>query len=119
MATTVHEPPKIELDRLPSQGSGNGGWRNLVPADGDLRRVKDYSPPPASTGIWVGLAAITMTFAAFTSALIVRQGGAPDWQHFTLPSGALPEHAGDHCQQHYSGSCRAARSRRLWAECEG
>ena len=27
-----------------------------------------------------------MTFAAFTSALIVRQGGASDWQHFTLPS---------------------------------
>ena len=40
MATTVHEPPKIEIDRLPSHGSGNGGWRNLVPADGDLRRVK-------------------------------------------------------------------------------
>jgi cytochrome c oxidase subunit 3 len=86
MATTVHEPPKIDLDPLPSQGSGNGGWRNLVPADGDLPRVKDYSPPPASTGIWVGLAAITMTFAAFTSALIVRQGAAPDWRHFTLPS---------------------------------
>jgi cytochrome c oxidase subunit III len=85
MATTVHEPPKIELDRLPSQGAGNGGWRNLVPADGDLRRVKDYSPPPASTGIWVGLAAITMSFAAFTSALIVRQGNANDWRHFTLP----------------------------------
>jgi cytochrome c oxidase subunit 3 len=32
------------------------------------------------------LAAITMTFAAFTSALIVRQGSAADWQHFTLPS---------------------------------
>jgi cytochrome c oxidase subunit III len=85
MATTVHEPPRIELDRLPSQGSGNGGWRNLVPADGDLRRVKDSSPPPASTGIWVGLASITMTFAAFTSALVVRQGGASDWHHFTLP----------------------------------
>jgi len=85
MATTVHEPPKIERDRLPSQGSGNGGWRNFVPADGDLRRVKDYSPPPASTGIWVGLAAITMTFAAFTSALVVRQGAAPDWRHITLP----------------------------------
>ena len=85
MATTVHEPPKIEIDRLPSQGSGNGGWRNLVPAGGDLHRVKDHSPPPASTGIWVGLAAITMTFAAFTSALVVRQGGAPDWHHFTLP----------------------------------
>ena len=86
MATTVHEPPEHDLDRLPSQGSGNGGWRNLVPADGDLPRVKDHAPPPASTGIWVGLAAITMTFAAFTSALVVRQGAAPDWQHITLPS---------------------------------
>ena len=84
MATTLPEPPKIERDRLPSQGSGNGGWRNLVPASGDSRQVKDYSPPPASTGIWVGLAAITMTFAAFTSALVVRQGGA-DWRHITLP----------------------------------
>jgi cytochrome c oxidase subunit III len=85
MATTVHEPPKIELDRLPGQGSGNGGWRNLVPADGDLRRVKDHAPPPASTGIWVVLASITMSFAAFTSALVVRQGGAQDWRHFSLP----------------------------------
>ena len=86
MATTVHEPPKIDLDRLPSQGSGNGGWRNVGPIGGDLRRVMPSSPAPASTGIWVGLAAITMTFAAFTSALIVRQGAAADWQHFTLPS---------------------------------
>src|ERR1700747_3903228 len=84
MATTVHEPPKIELDRLPSQGSGNGGWRNLGPSDGDLRQVKSSSPPPASTGIWVGLAAITMRFAAFTSALIVRQGTAP-LVHISLP----------------------------------
>jgi cytochrome c oxidase subunit III len=85
MATTVHEPPKIER-RSPNQASGNRGWRNLVPADGDMRQVKHSSPPPASTGIWVILASITMTFAAFTSALIVRQGGATDWRHFTLPS---------------------------------
>jgi cytochrome c oxidase subunit III len=85
MATTVHEPPRIELDRLPSHGSGKGGGRNLAPAEGDLRRVQDYSPPPASTGIWVALAAISMTFAAFTSALIVRQGAAPDWKHIPLP----------------------------------
>jgi cytochrome c oxidase subunit 3 len=31
------------------------------------------------------MAAITMTFAAFTSAMIVRQGSSTDWQHFTLP----------------------------------
>lgn len=86
MATTVHEQPKIDPDRLPSRGSSNGGGRNLVSVGGDLRRVKDYSPPPASTGIWVALAGISMTFAAFTSALIVRQGSANDWRHITLPS---------------------------------
>jgi cytochrome c oxidase subunit 3 len=87
MATTVHEPPRIEEPRDPRLGgtSGNGG-RNLVPANGKLPAVKDYSPPPASTGIWVVLASITMSFAAFTSALIVRQGGASDWRHLTLPS---------------------------------
>jgi cytochrome c oxidase subunit III len=42
-------------------------------------------PSPARTGVWVGVAAITMSFAAYTSALIVRQGGAPDWRHITLP----------------------------------
>jgi cytochrome c oxidase subunit 3 len=88
MATTVHEPPKIEErpDRKRVADSGNGGWRNLVPPDGELRRVQDYSPPPASTGIWVGLAAISMTFLALTSALVVRKGAAMDWRQFTLPS---------------------------------
>jgi len=87
MATTVHEPPKIDSRRLPVQKhSENGGWRNLVPADGDLRVVQDYSPAPSSTGIWVVLFAITMSFAAFTSALVVRKGSSLDWRHFTLPS---------------------------------
>jgi cytochrome c oxidase subunit 3 len=87
MATTVHEPPKIEEHRDPSRLSNDAGngRRNLVPAGGDFRAVKDYAPPPASTGIWVVLASITMTFAAFTSALIVRQGSALDWQHLSLP----------------------------------
>ncbi len=40
---------------------------------------------PAQTGVWVGIAAIAMSFAAYSSALIVRQGANPDWQHFTLP----------------------------------
>ncbi|MGA9806019.1 MAG: cytochrome c oxidase subunit 3 [Terriglobales bacterium] len=46
----------------------------------------DYSPPPASTAIWVVLFAITMMFAALTSALIVRKGSSLDWKTFTLPS---------------------------------
>jgi cytochrome c oxidase subunit 3 len=87
MATTVHEPPQIDPHRLPDQGtSGDGGWRNMVPADGDLRVALDYSPPPSSTGIWVVLFAITMMFAAFTSALIVRKGSSLDWRTFSLPS---------------------------------
>jgi cytochrome c oxidase subunit 3 len=42
-------------------------------------------PSPARTGVWIGIGAITMSFAAYTSALIVRQGASPDWQHFRLP----------------------------------
>jgi cytochrome c oxidase subunit 3 len=87
MATTIHQPPQIDPQSLLDQGrSGNGGWRNLVPADGDLRVALDHSPPPSSTAIYVVLFAITMMFAAFTSALIVRKGSSLDWQTFTLPS---------------------------------
>jgi cytochrome c oxidase subunit III len=87
MATTVHEAPKLEGRRDVSRlGDFNhGGGRNMFPASGNLRGVKDYSPPPASTGIWVVLASIAMTFLAFTSALIVREGSSLDWQHLTLP----------------------------------
>jgi cytochrome c oxidase subunit 3 len=84
MATTLHEPPQMEPRRLPAQG--NGGWRNLVPAEGDMRMTRDYSPPPSSTAIWVVLFAISMMFAAFTSALIVRKGSSFDWRSFSLPS---------------------------------
>lgn len=44
------------------------------------------SGEPARTGIWVALAGITMMFAAFTSALFVREGSATtDWHHLALP----------------------------------
>jgi cytochrome c oxidase subunit 3 len=48
-----------------------------------LKRTAPASP--ARTGVWIGIAAITMSFAAYTSALVVRQGAAPDWRHFRLP----------------------------------
>jgi len=51
--------------------------RSALPA----QSVERYS----SSGIWVGVFAITMSFAAFTSALFVREGTA-DWSHLVLPS---------------------------------
>ena len=43
------------------------------------------TPKTATTGVWVGIGAITMTFAALTSAMVARQGAAADWQQFRLP----------------------------------
>jgi cytochrome c oxidase subunit III len=42
-------------------------------------------PELSETGVWIGISAILMSFAAFTSAMIVRQGASPDWRHFQLP----------------------------------
>src|SRR5579863_1033206 len=84
MATTIPEPLKVDLRSPERATSGNGGWRNLVPSHGPKTRDQ-FSPPPATTAVWVGIAAITMSFMAFTSALVVRKGGAPDWRHLTLP----------------------------------
>jgi len=50
-------------------------------------RVATGDAPRASvaqTGVWIGIATISMSFAALTSALVVRQSSAPDWQHFQL-----------------------------------
>jgi cytochrome c oxidase subunit III len=84
MATTVHEPLQSETPHQPGQ-SGGGGFRNLAPVDGNLHAVEDRSVGPSQTGIWVALGAITMSFAALTSALVVREGTGMDWQHIALP----------------------------------
>jgi len=42
-------------------------------------------PNPARTGVWVGIGAVIMSFAAYTSAMIVRQGTTPEWHHIALP----------------------------------
>ena len=79
MGTTIHEPPRID-----QPSNGNGG---SPPAahNAELRSVTDRPPEPARTGIWVGIAAIAMTFAALTSALIVRRGSGTDWNPIALP----------------------------------
>ena len=88
MATTLPPPtPETLHSDSPEKGyTGGSGWNNLVPANGNLRVMEGHSPAPSSSAIWVGIAAISMSFAAFTSALIVRQGAATDWRHIQLPS---------------------------------
>lgn len=85
MATTL-PPPQTEQESVRiTGGSGGGGFKNLVPAAGNLRAVQDRPGEPTRTGIWVALSAIAMSFAAFTSALYVREGAATDWHHIPLP----------------------------------
>jgi cytochrome c oxidase subunit III len=50
-------------------------------------KVAGKKPRPSGhyqSGVWVGIFAITMSFAAFTSALYVRQGSG-DWIHVVVP----------------------------------
>lgn len=56
------------------------------PKRGSAQAALLYGPHEraSTSGIWVGVFAITMSFAAFTSALFVREGTA-DWTHLSLP----------------------------------
>jgi cytochrome c oxidase subunit 3 len=78
MATTTHNP----ATGTPGGNSTGGN----VPGDMDLRALLDPSGEPSRTGVWVALAAITMMFVAFTSALFVREGSSStDWRHLAIP----------------------------------
>ena len=68
-AIHVGQPPE------PPVGRGGAG----------LLTSKDFRPERSETGVWIGIFAIVMSFAAFTSAMIVRQGASADWIHFQLP----------------------------------
>ena len=56
-----------------------GVARGFQPGDPTLREDQ------VRLGLWMFLATVTMLFAAFTSAYIVRRSGS-DWRHVSLPS---------------------------------
>ena len=86
MDTTLRSPVQIGNKGRSQNASGSGGgFRGPVPGGVELPAVQDYAGQPARTGIWVGLSAIAMMFAALTSALYVREGAATDWHHIVLP----------------------------------
>jgi cytochrome c oxidase subunit 3 len=72
MSTTTYTPTAI----------------HAAPAARELAHVKAHAAADGASrsGVWVGIFAITMSFAAFTSALFVREGSPGDWTHLTLPS---------------------------------
>jgi len=84
MASTILTPPK---PKAPPESTGGGG--NGLGLEGFPRHwgSPEWSVPPRAyrTGMWMGLAGITMVFAAFTSALVVRKGMGSDWAPTTLP----------------------------------
>jgi cytochrome c oxidase subunit III len=71
MSSTTYTPVAIPVVQ-PVRTSVNIAARSA--ADGASR-----------SGVWVAIFAITMSFAAFTSALFVREGSAVDWTHLVLP----------------------------------
>jgi cytochrome c oxidase subunit III len=80
MATTTL-PPGADIT-FDDQGFGKPPDR--VPGPGYV--THSGSPSQKSeTGMLVAVSAIGMSFAAFTSAMFVRQDSSTDWQHFQLP----------------------------------
>jgi cytochrome c oxidase subunit III len=85
MATTLAPPrPKTPSGSGDSGVNGNGFHGGF---GGDDSGAYGWEVPSRAyrTGLWMGLAAIVMLFAAFTSALVVRKGMSTDWVSTTLP----------------------------------
>ena len=84
-AITLTKPEsavRIEGSGLGSGGFGSQGW-----GGGGGWGAQGWTVPARAyrTGMWMAISAITMLFAAFTSALVVRQGLSNDWVPTGLP----------------------------------
>jgi cytochrome c oxidase subunit III len=69
-SAAILPPPPTALDAPVATAEGGGPPRSTI----------------AQTGVWIGIATISMSFAALTSALVVRQSSGSDWQHIQWPA---------------------------------
>src|SRR6266403_5755560 len=76
MSSTIYEPVRTPPPAL----------RDSAAPAARVAKVLSGTGRASQSGIWVGFFAITMSFAAFTSALFVRQGSSADWVHIALPA---------------------------------
>ncbi|MEW6731163.1 MAG: cytochrome c oxidase subunit 3 [Acidobacteriota bacterium] len=89
MATTFTTPePVVQTPLLPGDG-GNGFHNNGGGNNGDRRPSTSDNDKKYHLAIWFLMASITMMFMGFSSAYIIRQGFAPDWQALGVPSALL------------------------------
>lgn len=87
MATVLTPPRPATPAGTDSTGrNGNGfGGNGFGGGGGPESRGRSIPAQTYRTGMWMALVAIVMLFAAFTSALVVRKGGASDWTSIALP----------------------------------
>ena len=83
MATTL-VPPKPVKSAV-GGGSGHDDYKFHGGSGGRGSGGRVVPAHAYRTGMWMGLAAIVMLFAAFTSAMVVRQGVSNDWVSTRLP----------------------------------
>jgi cytochrome c oxidase subunit 3 len=80
---TVLTPPKAQPPAggppVPPEGGGFGGGGGGRPDDGAVGAQR------YQTGMWLFLCAVTMVFAGFVSAYVVRRGMSADWRPLTKP----------------------------------
>ena len=80
--TTLTKPERI----APLGGGGHDG-AGFAGFGGDSGEVRPSRVPERTyrLAMWMALVAIVMLFAAFTSALVVRQGLSDDWVSLAVP----------------------------------
>jgi cytochrome c oxidase subunit III len=83
MSSTVLAPPKPEVPKIASPPPANGGGSDGF-GGGSPQSSRPVIPVDvAIAGVWVGMASITMLFAALSGALWMREA----WHRSPLPAG--------------------------------
>ena len=85
MATIAPPLPKPNAQSPGGSGDGFDQGDSGGNGDHDAGRPRSISDQRYYTGMMLGLAAILMLFAAFTSAYVVRKGLSDDWRATAFP----------------------------------
>jgi cytochrome c oxidase subunit 3 len=85
MATTLASPKSVRSFAGGGSGHDDHGSHGGSGGHGSGARGRELPARVYRTGMWMGLAAIVMLFAAFTSAMVVREGISSDWVSTRLP----------------------------------